>query len=257
MRLSFGADPEWFVSKDGKPVSIIGKIGGTKTNPLPIPELGHGFAVQEDNVALEYNIPPCTLIEEWVDSHMRVHQKLRAMLKVLGLVPLITPSVEFSNEELDNPRAWIFGCDPDINAWTGRVNPRPQSDNPNLRSAGGHIHVGIIGLRKAEKLLFVRHMDAYVGLPLLLIDKDDRRRTFYGAAGAMRFKPYGLEYRTPSNIWTKRGSMIRGVARATQAAAFSYTNNVQIEEDVRVIINSGDRTGAKTYMEKYGIQPIV
>jgi len=47
-------------------------------------------------------------------------------------------------------------------------------------------------------------MDVVVELPFLRYDKQKLRRMFYGQPGIYREKPYGLEYRTPSNFWLHR-----------------------------------------------------
>jgi len=44
-------------------------------------------------------------------------------------------------------------------------------------------------------------LDVYLGAVSLLWDQEDRRRELYGAAGAFRPKPYGMEYRVLSNKW--------------------------------------------------------
>ena len=54
-RFTIGADPELLLlTATGLPKSAIGLIGGTKQNPKPF-GIGH---VQEDNVMVEFNIPP-------------------------------------------------------------------------------------------------------------------------------------------------------------------------------------------------------
>lgn len=253
MFLSLGADPEWFLSNGKTPVSAIGKIGGSKQNPLQMEGLPPGFTVQEDNVALEYNIPATTSVGKWLDYHELAQDYIKRKLKELKLKPQITGSAQFSDAELDTPAAWIFGCDPDYCAWTGRPNPRPHSDNPNLRSAGGHIHLGNLDwMNKVEKCLFTRFLDLYVGIPLMILDNDDSRRVLYGKAGALRFKSYGLEYRTPSNVWTRSSRTIRAVAEAAAKAYDSYALGGSIPKEVKEVLDSGDRTGGKTLLEKHG-----
>jgi hypothetical protein len=47
-------------------------------------------------------------------------------------------------------------------------------------------------------------LDAFVGIPLDCFEKSRgfvERRKMYGQYGSFRSKPYGLEYRTPSNDW--------------------------------------------------------
>ena len=55
MSFTIGADPEVFLERNNIPVSSIGKIGGTKYEPIHIQD---GIFLQEDNVTVEYNIPP-------------------------------------------------------------------------------------------------------------------------------------------------------------------------------------------------------
>ena len=61
-----GADPEMFLYSEQyhKFVPVCGLIGGTKKKPLPITDEGH--AVQEDNVMVEYCIPPSVTLEEFL-----------------------------------------------------------------------------------------------------------------------------------------------------------------------------------------------
>ena len=66
--MKIGADPELFlVDAAGAFVSSIGLIGGSKDHPRPLP-IGDGFAVQEDNVTLEYNIPASGSKDELVSN---------------------------------------------------------------------------------------------------------------------------------------------------------------------------------------------
>ena len=259
MKMLIGSDPEWFLTNGKTPISVIGKVGGTKNKPKRIDELGEDFAIQEDNVALEYNTPPTDDVSYWADCHSRMHEYIKNLLKPMGLKPLIKGSVTFPDNELSDPRAWIFGCEPDFNAWTGKINPMPLSENPNLRSAGGHIHIGVKynKLTKVQKLFLVRNMDLHVGLPLMILDPDQERQQLYGKAGAFRFKSYGVEYRTPSNFWTRTKRLTTNVAYASERAFMACFDNYKVPQDVQVVIDSHDVAGAKTLMEKYGISPIV
>lgn len=254
---AIGCDPEWFLKNaDGKVVSAIGKIGGTKNKPRPLfpGALGmEGYGVQEDNVALEYNIPPA---ESWIDFAayvMVAQEKIEEELKTIGLVPYIAASHSFAPDEMNDPRAWIFGCEPDFDAWEMRMNAKPRCDDPLLRSCGGHIHVGG-EYSKIEKMDYVRMLDAYVTIPSLLVDKDTLRRSLYGKAGAMRFKKYGFEYRTPSNFWTTSERRIQWVAKQVQAAEFAMNKGKRYEkEEVQSIINTSDVEAAKAFIKREGI----
>jgi hypothetical protein len=68
----------------------------------------------------------------------------------------------------------------------------------------------------------VRVLDTLL-LPLLLKqDKDVLRSTLYGKPGAMRIKPYGVEWRTPSNVWLNN----RVTAEAIASAVLAITKKV-------------------------------
>lgn len=199
-----GSDPELFVysTTTGTPVAICGKLGGTKENPTPVHELGKGYAYQEDNVLAEFNIPPAKNKTDFTNSIDKMLDFLTTKLSGIGLTPAWTASEIMPKEEMTNPAAWVFGCEPDYNVWELEINPRPSAPDPLLRSAGGHIHVGA-SLNKTKKILLARWMDASLGLWSVIVDPDTRRRQLYGKAGSIRFKPYGIEYRTLSNFWVR------------------------------------------------------
>lgn len=193
-----GSDPETFLkhAKTGEFISSVGLIGGSKDEPMPI---GEGCFVQEDNVTVEFNTPPTADVKAFVNSINFNLDYITKRAAELGLVVVHQPSAEFSKKELSTRAAMTFGCDPDFNAWDdGMPNPRPQSYNPFLRSAGGHIHIEAPELSKID---LTKAMDAFVGAQMVRFDKDTQRRKLYGKAGAFRPKDYGIEYRTASNAW--------------------------------------------------------
>src|SRR5258708_6901504 len=123
MRVTIGADPELFIiNGQNKFISSIGKFGGSKQVPLP---MGHGCHVQEDNVAVEFNIPPANSKEEFVQSLNFALEELVLRAGQLNLQLAIVPSAQFDKDQLRNPAAKVFGCDPDFNAWTHMKNPSP------------------------------------------------------------------------------------------------------------------------------------
>lgn len=210
-----GCDPEIFlVDETGSFVSSIDRVGGSKEFPRPIDN--EGCAVQEDNVAVEYNIPPVNTVEDFIHYNRKVLGYLAEHASQQGLKLHIVPSAHFPKAELKDPRARVFGCDPDYNAWKGgEQNPRPNAKDKTLRSAGGHIHLGIKDL---DHILLIKAMDLFCGVGMLQYDKDTERRELYGKPGAFRIKPYGVEYRTLSNAWLQSDETIRYVWRQQERA---------------------------------------
>lgn len=199
-----GADPEFFVKRYGKLVSAYNLIPGTKDTPYKVPK----GAVQVDGMALEFNINPA-------NSYSQFESNMSTVLEsIVGMVPgyeiFVEPVADFGADYINSQpkEARELGCSPDFNAYTKEANPRPNGDMP-FRTASGHIHIGWtdepidvnnLGHLEACRAL-TKSLDVWLGLPSLAWDKDERRRSLYGAAGAFRPKPYGMEYRVLSNKW--------------------------------------------------------
>lgn len=217
---TIGADPEAFaVNKDGVPISLVGKIGGSKKAPRPV--ISTGFALQEDNVAIEFNIPPAASSKEFVDNMCEILRFAEHELKKMDLTMLIRPAVNFGSDQLDTDQAKTFGCDPDLNAWTFEPNPKPECDDPSLRTGSGNIHLGT----KLNAFKVIRAMDLFVGCPSIRLDRDVTRRKLYGKAGAMRFTPWGVEYRVLSNFWLASPDLMEWVYARTERAMEFVENN--------------------------------
>jgi hypothetical protein len=214
---ALGCDPEVFLQDAaGKFISSVGLIGGSKDMPRPIDEEGN--AVQEDNVTVEFNTPPCENVEDFKKHVKRNKDWITQQAAKFGLVPCIKPSAVFEDDQLNTEAAQTFGCEPDFNAWRdGKMNPRPNADNPNLRSCGGHVHIQILDDR-IDQLEVVKAMDLFVGCLMLEFDDDTGRRELYGKAGAFRKKSYGVEYRTASNRWIESDERIQWVWDQTEKA---------------------------------------
>lgn len=202
MQITIGADPEVFVKKDGVLVSAYNLIKGTKLAPLPV----NGGAVQVDGMALEFNIEPARNCQEFSSSIKQVMKELAKMVPDYELV--VEPVAEFGEEYIKSQpeEAKMLGCDPDYNAYTGKVNPAPDSA-ASFRTAAGHIHIGWgenvdkdTGHMEMCQAL-VTTLDAFLALPFGLYDKDIKRSSLYGEIGAFRPKNYGCEYRVLSNKW--------------------------------------------------------
>lgn len=230
-QITVGADPELFLERDGELKSAIDCIGGIKSAPRPLGR--EGFFVQEDNVAVEFNIPPASTVEEFVESISWSLKTITDEVAALKFKPSIRASALFPAAELTDPRAFVFGCDPDYNAWKkGRRNPRPRAHNALLRSCGGHIHVGWPLSAKMDRLRLIQLMDLYLGVPSVMMDEDEDRRLLYGKAGAYRPQPWGVEYRTLSNFWLKNKEATKWAYEQTmravdRAMAFGLPENNQ------------------------------
>jgi len=215
---ALGCDPEVFLfnTTDNKFISSVGLIGGSKEYPRPID--CEGNAVQEDNVTVEFNTPPCATVEAF-KKHINFNKQwITSRAKELGCEMSIKPSAVFDPDQLSSYEAQTFGCEPDFNAWNGgKMNPRPRAANKNLRSCGGHVHIQV-AMETTDIKEVVKAMDLFVGCLMLEFDNDKGRRELYGKAGAFRKKPYGVEYRTASNAWIENDERIQWVWDQTEKA---------------------------------------
>lgn len=229
-----GTDIELFLWDKARliPIPVVGMLGGTKKDPKPVPELGEGFAVQEDNVMVEFNVPPAATAAEFANNVNVMVEYLRRLFAPKGLDLVALPSMRFLPESLQSRQAQVFGCEPDFDAWNLVENEIDRSDLSlaTLRTAGGHVHVSFTedgDVPSMEmKIRLARSLDFHLGLPSLLIDKDAMRRKLYGNPGAFRPKSYGIEYRALSNFWAKSPELSAWVFSAC-VAAIEFCNRGQ------------------------------
>lgn len=263
MDFLLGADPEIFlVDAAGALVSSIGKIGGTKEEPKPL-AIGDGYAVQEDNVAIEFNIPPAQSESEFVMCIQNATEFLRnEVLAAQGLAFSQLSAASFPPKELRSPAAKVFGCDPDFNAWTGKRNPKPKAEDKTLRSCGGHLHVGFDGFQSEEDVRrFIKYCDLHLSIPAVLMDTGELRKKLYGKAGAFRYKPYGCEYRSLSNFWVFDPKLTAWAHKAVDRALADYQQDRYfIDENANNIIgtiNNNDKEMANQFVKYYDLECVI
>ena len=267
---TIGFDPEFFlVDGNGKFISAVGLVGGSKDNPLPI---GSGCAVQEDNVAIEFNTPAIELKGSVESVAKQVHEHFQYVFKYIeetvckpnGLHISKAASAIFDADQLQTEAAQTFGCDPDYNAYTGQENPKPKGPE-GLRTCGGHIHIGYSNPDKETNTGIILLMDRELGTQSVLDDSDSRRRLLYGKAGAHRHKPYGVEYRTLSNYWIfdyesilkviQKLAILFNVTEHEQVVWLESTEyNEEIVEQVQAAIDYNDKRLATYIQDNYCLE---
>jgi len=193
-----GHDVELFLTRNGQVVSAIDVVPGTKQNPYEVA----GGAVQCDNVLAELNIVPATTVDEFITNTLQVQQGLLDLLQTRGSgYDLEALGSWYMDEQyLCDPRALVFGCEPDISVWTREYNIFEGNPSMPLRSAGGHIHKSLPIPDEQSIMDYVVAWECTVGLGTLHRENMERR-SLYGKSGSFRPKEYGVEIRSPSNFW--------------------------------------------------------
>lgn len=220
MKLHIGADPEVFAKKGRTIINADGLVSGTKQKPQQV----NCGAVQVDGMALEFNIDPATTSEEFDHNIKAVMSELE---KESGAKLVIKPVHNFTKKTMDeaSDQAKELGCEPDYNAYTMEQNPAPDvSDSVLFRTAAGHIHLGWWdepvdpsdpGHMEACATI-AKALDGVIGVISVIMEGPNKRRKLYGKAGSFRPKPYGMEYRVPSNWWIEKESYRKGIFEITK-----------------------------------------
>lgn len=252
-----GADPELFIYDTGKQkiISSDGIIPGEKGNPYRSDEMPEGFGLEVDNILGEFNIPPCTTKEQWLNNINYMKGYIRNFVKKVNpeYDILSVASAYIDEDQLQTDVARLFGCSEDYNVYTERVNEKPNGLYTNLRSTGCHIHFGYHKPSIVTSFKMLKYFDMYLGIPSVILDPDTERRSLYGKAGCFRLCPYGFEFRVLSGRFIATDDLISfmwdGVLRAVEA----YNNEVPLlpKEQVQDIINNSKVKEAKQLCEKF------
>ena len=242
MKFKLGSDPELMLEDSEKRVlksaiTVIPEGKGEGRN------INKGAALH-DNVLVEFNTDPADSEDEFIDTLTGVLNDLAKLVNKSGCGLLLQASAEFPAEELAHPEAMVFGCDPDWDAWIVGKNTSPDPFEVGaLRSAGGHLHIGMgddpninaVLDHPLGKLVVVKAMDVFCLLPWLMIEQDPtskRRRELYGKAGAFRPKPYGVEYRAISASWLTSPAHARLIYRLVDVAvSFAAADGIDAISD--------------------------
>lgn len=228
-KILIGCDPELFL-RDPNTNAFVSGHGVLPGNKLKPHKVSCG-AVQIDGTALEFNTDPAESCAEFLAN---IETVMGEMQRIAGADRVISasPVAEYDPDYFKTipPENLMLGCDPDFNGWTMDMNPAPDP-NVTFRTGSGHVHIGWgEGFDPQhpdhffECAALARQMDYYLGVATLLWDPDNRRRDLYGKAGAFRPKPYGMEYRTPSNAWLNKEATRRFVYDASHKAITDLLN---------------------------------
>ena len=255
-----GCDPELFCfnPQTASFFSAHEYVPGTKQEPY----LVDGGAIQVDGTAVEVNINPVDNAEDFFGNIYRVIESAYTYLPE-GTELHAKPTIYYAEgyyQALPR-RVRTIGCERDRDAWnSGILNETPPHAVIGEAQGGGHVHIGWTEdqpmrnpIHRQMCIDMIKQMDFYVGVSSLLWDDDDARRKGYGRAGAFRVKPYGVEYRTPSNRWLRTKELCTEVFDLTMLAATRYRDGERLFDDygnvAKEIIESSNKAEAKELLD--------
>ena len=255
-----GADIEVFLMHkvSGEIVSAEGFVKGTKNEPFNFDPASKYFATSLDNVLGEFCIPPATNKVNFIENIKKSLEYLNATIPD-ELCTVSKPAAILKDKYLQTENAKLFGCEPDYCVWTRSINMKPEGVNPNLRSAGGHIHVGYDEPNRQEVAEdIIKAMDLFIGIPSVIQEPDNDRKSLYGKAGCFRFKPYGVEYRTISNYYAGDERLTGWVYDNTQLAIDAVNNGLtfskRLADKIQLTINGNKKKAAEQLIKEFNLQ---
>lgn len=270
-----GSDPEIFIEKKNGEVLPAFDFLGSKEKPNTAPGYNHA----NGKLKPSKDVPPNTLYWDGfqaeftttADSCMGWHgDSLQAGLRgIYKLLKKHNKTAKLSAKTvMDIPPELLlkstaehvaFGCNASLNVYGMEGLQAPGQEVP-YRSAGGHIHFGMAGLREDAEAIknVVKALDAILGVAgvsLCAKFDDPRRRIMYGLAGEYRLPPHGLEYRVLSNAWLFHpliANIVFDLARS--AAMFGKKGLLKFwkatEEETVQVINTCNVEGAREILKR-------
>lgn len=250
---TWGSDPEFFFKKDGKVIPSSRVIPPTSSNVVR-----DGFQAElnpETNTCRQVS---GNKIYDALDEAQEYADRARVEMS-------LTVGEEVDKETFYGIPAADrrFGCSPTSNVHEN--TKRVAGTRTQFRSGGGHVHMGsgkLTRMYENDATTLISLMDIVCGVGCVLIDRDPaniERRKHYGRAGEHRKKPYGLEYRVPSNFWLQHYTlwsmvtvMLRNAMNLAADAKLSEELLSKINiQDVRNAINNNDKELAMKIYKQY------
>jgi Phage phiEco32-like COOH.NH2 ligase-type 2 len=258
--VKIGADIELFLAQKDNLDNIVsaeGYIKGTKREPFNFDVSNKYFATSLDNVLAEFCIPPVTNVNDFEAYIQKAVNYINQTIPQ-DLCTVALPAAYLEPQYLQTENAITFGCEPDFNAYTGKANVKPFSKHWNLRSAGGHIHIGYDTADELTNREIIKALDLFVGVPSVIQEPDNERKELYGSAGAYRTKPYGVEYRTISNYYLQSKVLIHWLYQAIMEA-INYINSGKVVDDALAlllpkVINNNNKEEAFNLIKTYNLK---
>ncbi|MEE8598603.1 MAG: hypothetical protein V3S69_03700, partial [Dehalococcoidales bacterium] len=155
---TYGADIELFIQGSGGDI-VLAEVA----YPLLTHRLGsHTLGINIDNACLEYHVPVCNGLVEFTHALRSSIHTISEAVKQRGYTAVMLPAYIFSEQELEMSKyGYDFGCKPDYNAYNpGHSRRLKACDYGNLRTAGGHLHIGLPKDRELSLPSVVKILDA-------------------------------------------------------------------------------------------------
>ncbi|MEE8599419.1 MAG: hypothetical protein V3S69_07965 [Dehalococcoidales bacterium] len=224
---SYGADIELFIQGSGGDI-VLAEVACPLLTDVPN---NHELGLNIDGACLEYHVPVCNGLVEFTHALRDSIHAISEAVKQQGYTVALLPAHSFLEQELVSSKyGQKFGCKPDYNTYSpGHCRRLKACDYGSLRTAGGHLHIGLPKDRELSLPSVVKILDAL----LVPFWNEESPRTALFPAGTFRPTPYGLEYRTLDNSWCDGySSQLRRVIQALQKLEDGWANMQVLEAEL-------------------------
>lgn len=235
-----GSDPEAFIvnNRSGLVVSAKRFTVGTKDEPE---NCENGYALLNDNILIEGNVPPAATKEEFIVNMSKLWSMMNERASTRGAHIENDDCREISDALMDTNEAKEFGCSSFRDAWNELVEIETPRLSGNQRPAGCHIHIGLDDASDSLKMAVVRAFDMFVTIPsITMTGQNYRTANLYGLLGACRVKSYGVEARSLGGTFFNPKYFAWIYENVEKAINFAYENEDQLVNlpGVRTLVGS-------------------
>ncbi len=258
----FGTDPEIFVVDDSgncvPPAALREDFGLVFVDEKTLLK-DDKWSIVEDGAATEINLEPTNDPDVFIGRlEDAINGVTSFMRKNYGLDTFVFPTVPFDvikywKERGEEFKDCVrFGCDPDLDIYSGKYSEEVSADDVPERYGGGHIHMQApeddLGFFDESYYHTTILLDTLVGNSAVAfkrpnqewVNAEKKRLKYYGRPGKIRLQEYpdgtkGIEYRTPSNFWITNPEVSRGLLTLMN----TVFNVVQHPKDASKILGSG------------------
>lgn len=257
---SIGSDFELFLMDKEKSKVVNAKpyVKGSKRKPYNFDQSSPFWCTSLDNASFEGNIPPASSPEEFSQNIQKVIDYLKGTLPE-NIVPIHNCAVRFDPSELQTREAMTLGCESSMNAYTGYENPRPDASITNLRTCCTHVHIKYDDMNLDLSRELIKAMDLFLGVPSILVEPINERRTMYGTLGEMRFsRSKTTEYRVLSSFFSETDALRQWVYNNTVAAIEWVNAGNRVTDEMHSMfeqaVSNNDANVAQQIVSTYNIQ---
>lgn len=248
--LLFGTDPEYFITDNngfGIPVPHfienlgVEEIGYDETRKHPVIIKGDDFKVIMDGIATECNFTPSKTPQEMYNKIKKAIDSIGDLATKYGYNVSLVPTVKYDFDKWYNPKSklfsWcgIFGCDADRDAIVPEYNsPEIDVREHKYRYGGGHWHMSdqnvLLDKYPMPMIKLLAITCGNYSISSSPYPELEKLRAFkYGQPGRYRAQNYpdgniGIEYRSPSNVWSTDINTVEGMFYYAQKA-YDYLKN--------------------------------